>query len=95
MDERMKISLFNHSFPLRHLYGPAISSKRERLPPLVMVKRRPSSDSLDSQRRRLDRCWSAECDIDPLILRRRLLYRQGHWLQARGIEQEVHPIIWH
>ena len=76
------MSLFNHSFPRRHLYCPA------------MAKRRPSSDSLEQLRRQLDRCWAYECDIDPLILRERLLRRQGRWLHARCIEQEVQPILW-
>jgi len=37
-----------------------------------MAKSRHSSDSLDQWRRRLDRCWDDDCDIDPLILRTRL-----------------------
>ena len=44
-------------------------------------------------RRCLERCWLLECDIDPLILRRRLLNRQGRLHQARGIEQEMQPVI--
>ena len=76
------MSLFNHSFPRRHLYCPA------------MAKRRPFSDSLEQLRRQLDRCWRYECDIDPLILRERLLRSQGRRLHARCIEQEVQPMLW-
>ena len=54
---------------------------------------RSQNDVLIQQRRFLDRCWSIECDIDPLILRRRLLNRQGRLYQARGIEQEMQPIV--
>lgn len=59
-----------------------------------MARRRSTPDFLDQQRQQLARCWDAECDIDPLILRHRLLQRQGQWLHARGIEQEVQPIVW-
>ncbi|MEB3246519.1 MAG: hypothetical protein VKJ63_01505 [Synechococcus sp.] len=58
-----------------------------------MAKRRPSPDSLEQRRRLLDRCWQDECDIDPLILRSRLLRRWGRWRQARSLEQEVLPIV--
>ena len=58
-----------------------------------MAKRRPSPDSLEQSRRLLDRCWQDECDIDPLILRSRLLRRWGRWRQARSLEQEVLPIV--
>ena len=58
-----------------------------------MAQSRPSSDSLDQWRRLLDRCWNDECDIDPLILRTRLLRRWGRWRQARSLEQELFPII--
>ena len=77
-----KMSLFNHSFPVWHLYLPA------------MTRRRPTPDFLDQQRQRLSRCWDAECDIDPLIVRLRQLHGKGQWLHARGIEQEVQPIFW-
>ena len=58
-----------------------------------MAKRRPSPDSLEQRRRLLDRCWQDECDIDPLILRARLLRHQGHRLLAQGLEQEVTPLF--
>ena len=48
---------------------------------------------LDYWRRWLDLCWNDECDIDPLILRTRLLRRWGRWRQARCVEQELLPII--
>jgi hypothetical protein len=34
-----------------------------------------------------------ECDIDPLILRARLLRHQGLQSQARAVEQEVRPLF--
>ncbi len=58
-----------------------------------MAKRRPSPESLEQQRRQLDRCWAHECDIDPLILRSRLLISLGRRLQARGVQQEMQPMI--
>ena len=58
-----------------------------------MPTSRPSSDSLEQWRRRLDRCWDDDCDIDPLILRTRLLRRWGRWRQARSLDQEVLPIV--
>ena len=82
MADQQKMSLFNHYFPRWHLYCPA------------MAKPRPSSDFIDKLRQQLDRCWGNECDIDPLILRERALRRQGRWLQARCIEQELQPIVW-
>ena len=81
MADQQKMSLFNHYFPRWHLYCPA------------MAKPRPSSDSIDQLRQQLDRCWGNECDIDPLILRSRLLISLGRRLQARGVQQEMQPMI--
>ncbi|WP_413296478.1 hypothetical protein [Synechococcus sp. MIT S9452] len=57
----------------------------------------PSSSSVPpGLRRRLERCWHKECDIDPLILRlRRLRRRRGARAQAaaRSVEQEMLPIL--
>ena len=58
-----------------------------------MAQRSQSSETLDHWRRWLDRCWNDECDIDPLILRTRLLSRWGRWRQARCVEQELLPIL--
>ena len=58
-----------------------------------MAQRSQSSETLDHWRRWLDRCWNDECDIDPLILRTRLLRRWGRRRQARCVEQELLPII--
>ena len=44
-------------------------------------------------RRHLERCWQQECDIDPMILRLRLLKRQGCLPQARCLEQELTPFF--
>ncbi len=42
-------------------------------------------------RRLLERCWCHECDLDPMILRARLLRHQGNRLQAASVEQELLP----
>ena len=44
-------------------------------------------------RRCLERCWSLETDIDPLILRARLLNAQGLRDQALAVEEELQPIF--
>ena len=41
----------------------------------------------------LERCWRMECDIDPMILRARLLRREGWLPQARCVEQELLPLF--
>jgi hypothetical protein len=58
-----------------------------------MASRRSSSRPSPNQREGLHRCWSQECDIDPLILRARLLRHQGLQSQARAVEQEVRPLF--
>lgn len=54
----------------------------------------PRDDDLAAGvRRHLARCWRLDCDIDPLILRMRVLRRRG----ARGLvvclEQELLPLF--
>jgi hypothetical protein len=51
--------------------------------------REPISDP----RRHLERCWHRECDIDPMILRMRVLRHRGSLPQARSLEQELLPIL--
>ena len=58
-----------------------------------MAQRPFFSSPLDQQRNRLDSCWQLDCDIDPLILRARLLHRRGDVSWALGLEQEVLPIV--
>ena len=58
-----------------------------------MSKRHPEQLSVQQQRHWLEQCWLLECDIDPLILRARLLHRRKQSLQARAVEQEVQPIF--
>jgi hypothetical protein len=41
----------------------------------------------------LERCWRQECDIDPMILRMRLLRHQGSLPQAQSLEQELLPLF--
>lgn len=44
-------------------------------------------------RRLLERCWLHECDLDPMIVRARLLRHQGNRLQAASVEQELLPLF--
>ncbi|WP_170955848.1 hypothetical protein [Synechococcus sp. UW140] len=41
----------------------------------------------------LEHCLALDCDIDPLILRARLLHQQGRNRLARALEQEVMPLF--
>jgi hypothetical protein len=50
-------------------------------------------DPLPNQRRHLERCWQQECDIDPMILRLRLLRHLGSLRQALCLEQELLPLL--
>jgi len=53
-----------------------------------------SSPSLPPEQRRcLERCLRRDCDIDPLILRLRVLRRQGQHAFARSLEQELLPLF--
>ena len=58
-----------------------------------MAQCRFFSSPLDQQRDQLDDCWQLECDIDPVILRARVLHRRGEVNGAAGLEQEVLPIV--
>ena len=58
-----------------------------------MAKRRLSAKFIYQQRRCLEKCFSLDCDIDPLILRARLLHRQNLEFQALAVEQELLPIV--
>ena len=58
-----------------------------------MAQRRFFRSPLDQQRDQLDGCWELDCDIDPLILRARVLHRRGEVNWAVGLEQEVLPIV--
>ena len=58
-----------------------------------MAQRRFFSSPLDQPRYQLDGCWELDCDIDPLILRARVLHRRGEVNWAVGLEQEVLPIV--
>jgi hypothetical protein len=58
---------------------------------------KPSSDLWglppEGHRRLLEICWQHECDLDPMILRARLLRHQGNRLQAASVEQELLPLF--
>lgn len=47
----------------------------------------------EGRRRLLELCWLHECDLDPMILRARLLRHQGNCLQAVSVEQELLPLF--
>ena len=47
----------------------------------------------EGRRRLLELCWRRECDLDPMILRARLLRHQGNRLQAASVEQELLPLF--
>ena len=48
---------------------------------------------LRDSRQHLERCWRRECDIDPMILRLRLLRHQQLLLQALSLEEELLPLF--
>lgn len=47
----------------------------------------------DAARRHLESCWQHDCDIDPMILRMRLLRHLGALPQADCLEQELQPLF--
>jgi hypothetical protein len=51
------------------------------------------SEAASGVRRHLVRCWRLECDIDPLILRVRLLHGRGARRLAISLEQELLPFF--
>ena len=50
-------------------------------------------DPIEHPSLHLERCWRLECDIDPMILRLRLLRRRGCLSQVLCLEQELLPFI--
>ena len=50
-------------------------------------------DPIEHPSLHLERCWQLECDIDPMILRLRLLRRRGCLSQVLCLEQELLPFI--
>ena len=44
-------------------------------------------------RAHLERCLQQDCDIDPMILRMRLLRHRGSLPQALSLEQELLPLF--
>lgn len=47
----------------------------------------------DDLRRRFEQAFDLDCDLDPMILRARLLRQQGALPQARSLEQELLPLF--
>ena len=58
-----------------------------------MARRRYKPMSGSESRRTLERCWPLDCDLDPLILRARLLHHQGRRPMAQSVEQELMPLF--
>ena len=58
-----------------------------------MDERSPFSLSADELRQRFELALDLECDLDPMILRARLLRQQGSLPQARCLEQELLPLF--
>ncbi len=52
-----------------------------------------SHDSIPEPRCHLERCWLQDCDIDPMILRMRLLRHLGDLPQAECLGQELEPLF--
>ncbi|MFM7313484.1 MAG: hypothetical protein ACKO0M_10000 [Cyanobium sp.] len=52
-----------------------------------------SPDPLPARRSLLERCWQEDCDIDPMILRMRLLRHLGALPQADCLEEELQPLF--
>jgi hypothetical protein len=50
-------------------------------------------DPLPEPRALLERCWREDCDIDPMILRMRLLRHLGALPQADCLEEELQPLF--
>lgn len=67
------------------LYLPAISLSA----PVMAIPHEP----VPEPRQHLERCWGQECDIDPMILRMRLLRHLGSLPQALSLEQELLPLF--
>ena len=58
-----------------------------------MARRHRTPGPSPQQRQLLELCWAEDCDIDPLILRGRLLRHQGLRELARALEEEVMPLF--
>ena len=70
------------------------SDTRDSGPAIAMASASdPLPASLPDPRVLLERCWQEECDIDPMILRMRLLSLQGALPQADCLEQELLPLF--
>jgi hypothetical protein len=78
------MSICSHPILRRRQYLPANTSP----PPTMQAAPDPRRF-----RGHLERCWCQECDIDPLILRLRLLRLSGAAAQARCLEQELLPLF--
>lgn len=80
------LSIPAYSAPWQRPYLPAIA-------PTAAAAMATPRDPLPDQRRHLERCWQQECDIDPMILRLRLLRHLGSLRQALCLEQELLPLF--
>jgi hypothetical protein len=63
------------------------------LPRSLMPERLFTGRTPDDWRQLFECSLTAECDLDPMILRARLLRSQGDVPQARSLEQELLPLL--
>jgi hypothetical protein len=52
-----------------------------------------SEQPIGATRLHLERCWQLICDIDPMILRLRLLRKRGSLPLILCLEQELLPLV--
>ena len=81
----LKLGMDSDGPARRRLYLPAISLSA----PAMAIPREP----VPEPRQHLERCWGQECDIDPMIVRMRLLRHLGSLPQALSLEQELLPLF--
>jgi hypothetical protein len=92
-DVAMKLSIPAHTGAAGVAYRPAITAARVMGQPLDPSANDRHRRPTGAARLHLERCWRHDCDIDPMILRLRLLRHQGSHAQARCLEQELLPLF--
>lgn len=53
----------------------------------------PANSGLMALRQLLEHCLCLDCDIDPMILRARILRQRGSRSEARWLEEELLPLF--